>query len=124
MWLAARASCIPLDGEALSSAKGSPCNHPVSLPWIKAIVPGTVLSSLVKANVYEDPYVGMNSKNIDDIGVVGADFYTYWFCTEFSVKSMGEGLRWLVMEGVNYSLQVGTHTHTHTHTYTHICIRA
>ncbi len=106
MWLAARASSIPLDGKALSSATGSPCNHPPAAPWVKATVPGTVLNTLVKAGTYQDPYVGVNSKDIDDIGVVGADFYTYWFCTDFMADGMTDGLRWLVLEGVNYSLKV------------------
>ena len=57
--------------------------------WMPAIVPGTVLNSLVHNEVYPEPYYGMNNKLdkniIPDLAKVGRDFYTYWFRTEFDV---------------------------------------
>ena len=53
--------------------------------WMPAIVPGTVLNSLVHNKVYPEPYFGMNNKLdkniIPDLAKVGRDFYTYWFRT-------------------------------------------
>ena len=57
--------------------------------WMPAIVPGTVLNSLVYNKVYPEPYYGMNNhidkKIIPDLAHVGRDFYTYWFRTEFDI---------------------------------------
>ena len=51
--------------------------------WMPAIVPGTVLNSLVYNKVYPEPYYGMNNKLdrniIPDLAKAGRDFYTYWF---------------------------------------------
>lgn len=59
--------------------------------WLPAIVPGTVLNSLVHNGTYPEPYFGLNNKlesgKIPDISRVGRNFYTYWFRTEFEVPS-------------------------------------
>ena len=80
-------------------------------PWIQASVPTTVLSALVEAKIFPDPYIGMNSTKIPDIGETGPSMYTYWFCCEFDVPlsifaSSEEDHWWLMMDGVNYSLSV------------------
>ncbi|GAA5483428.1 glycosyl hydrolase 2 galactose-binding domain-containing protein [Haloferula sargassicola] len=79
--------------------------------WQPAIVPGTVLHSLVANGVYPDPYFGRNNDRgrnlIPDISDVGADHYTYWFRTPFSVPQSYAGRRvWLELEGVNYQADV------------------
>ena len=48
------------DGAALSSESFTPKN------WYHIQVPTTVLTALVRANVYPDPYVGMNNMEIPD----------------------------------------------------------
>lgn len=57
--------------------------------WMSAIVPGTVLNSLVHNKMYPEPYYGMNNKLdrniIPDLAKTGREFYTYWFRTEFDV---------------------------------------
>ena len=75
--------------------------------WMKAVVPGTVLTSLVENGVYPDPYYGvtnkLSEKKIPDITEVGPEFYTYWFRTEFDRPDLAEGERlWLHPEGINY----------------------
>lgn len=75
--------------------------------WMSAIVPGTVLTSLVENGVYPEPYYGTNNKisekKIPDIIDAGREFYTYWFRTEFNTPSLEEGGRiWLNPEGINY----------------------
>ena len=75
--------------------------------WMPAVVPGTVLNSLVYNGVYPEPYFGLNNKLtsglIPDISVVGRDFYTYWFRTEFDAVPVGKDERiWMQVDGVNY----------------------
>ncbi|MBI1343304.1 MAG: glycoside hydrolase family 2 [Terrimonas sp.] len=75
--------------------------------WMPAIVPGTVLQSLVYNQVFPEPYFGVNNKlsaqKIPDIAQAGRAFYTYWFRTEFSVPADYQGKNiWLQVDGVNY----------------------
>lgn len=79
--------------------------------WMSAIVPGTVLNSLVHNTVYPEPYWGINnkleSKLIPDISVTGRDFYTYWFRTEFDIPASFEGKQiWLQPDGINYRAEI------------------
>ena len=75
--------------------------------WLSAIVPGTVLNSLVYNKKYPEPYYGLNNKiesnKIPDISKVGREFYTYWFRTEFEVPASFSGKNiWLQPDGINY----------------------
>ncbi len=79
--------------------------------WLPAIVPGTVLNSLVYNKVYPEPYFGINnrikSKQIPDIAEVGRDFYTYWFRTEFDTPTDFEKKKvWLQVDGINYRAEI------------------
>ncbi len=79
--------------------------------WLNAIVPGTVLNSLVADGVYPEPYFGLNNaheKNlIPDISEAGLDFYTYWFRTEFNVPGEFAGKQiWLQFDGVNQKADI------------------
>ena len=68
-----------------------------------AVVPGTVLNSLVYNKVYPEPYYGLNNKLtsnvIPDLSVAGRDFYTYWFRTDFVVPADYKGKGRLVAVG-------------------------
>lgn len=80
--------------------------------WMPAIVPGTVLNSLVYNKIYPEPYYGLNNKItsnlIPDLSQVGRDFYTYWFRTEFDLsKDEYTGKKtWLQVDGVNYRAEI------------------
>lgn len=79
--------------------------------WLSAIVPGTVLNSLVYNKKYPEPYYGLNNKiesnKIPDISKVGREFYTYWFRTEFEVPASFSGKNiWLQPDGINYRAEV------------------
>lgn len=79
--------------------------------WSRAIVPGTVLNSLVANGVYPEPYFGLNNarekKLIPDISETGGDFYTYWFRTEFATPDEFKGRQvWLQFEGVNQKAEI------------------
>jgi hypothetical protein len=79
--------------------------------WQRAIVPGTVLNSLVANRVYPEPYFGLNNlyerKLIPDLADVGPDHYTYWFRTEFSVPREFRGKQvTLQFDGINYRAEI------------------
>lgn len=80
--------------------------------WMPAVVPGTVLNSLVYNNVYPEPYYGLNNKLesglIPDLHHAGRDFYTYWFRTEFDMAQDQIAGRkvWLQLDGINYRAEV------------------
>lgn len=87
--------------------------------WQPAIVPGTVLNSLVANKVYPEPYYGLNNKigkeTIPDLAQVGRDFYTYWFRTEFSLPETYKGkVVWLNVDGINYRAEVWVNGHLAT----------
>ncbi|MCD7935720.1 MAG: glycoside hydrolase family 2 [Tannerellaceae bacterium] len=79
--------------------------------WLPAIVPGTVLNSLVYNKEYPEPYYGLNNKLssdlIPDIANTGREFYTYWFRTEFNIpESYKDKIVWLQVDGINYRAEV------------------
>lgn len=84
--------------------------------WMPAIVPGTVLNSLVHNQVYPEPYYGLNNKLdkgiIPDLAKAGRDFYTYWFRTEFNVpENYKDKVVWLQVDGINYRAEVWVNGH-------------
>lgn len=92
-------------GEKISLSDYSTMN------WLPAIIPGTVLNSLVYNQKYPEPYYGINnkieSKLIPDISETGRDFYTYWFRTDFTVPQSFKGKTvWLQLDGINYRAEV------------------
>ncbi|ULT41909.1 beta galactosidase jelly roll domain-containing protein [Niabella defluvii] len=75
--------------------------------WLPAIVPGTVLNSLVYNKVYPEPYYGDNNRRsrglIPDLHDAGAEFYHYWFRKTFKVPATFTGKKlWLKLHGINY----------------------
>lgn len=84
--------------------------------WTEAIVPGTVLTSLVKQGVFPDPYYSNNNQQslglIPDISEAGRDFYTYWFRTEFDTPADSQGkCVWLQADGINYRAEIWVNGH-------------
>ncbi len=51
--------------------------------WYDAIVPGTVMGSLVSTGVIEDPYFGINMKKVDNEQFK----QPWWYRTTFKLKS-------------------------------------
>lgn len=104
-WKMIKAGDITDPGEKISMP-----SYPTE-KWMPAIVPGTVLNSLVYNQKYPEPYYGINnkveSKLIPDISETGRDFYTYWFRTEFAVPQSFKGQNiWLQLDGINYRAEV------------------
>ena len=100
-WLARRANEVSDDGNRLTkqpfSAEG----------WMKAKVPGTVLTTLLENGVYPAPEYGMNNELIPDIYRVGRDFYTYWFVCPMAPVKVNDGQHvWLNFRGINYKAEI------------------
>lgn len=99
------------------------------MPWFKAKVPSTVLTTLVANDVYPDPYTGMNNMLIPDANdsfnlVYGLEKYSYlpgvknpwkdpyWYRTTFPVESVSEGQHFqLIFDGINYRAEVWINGH-------------
>ncbi len=106
VWKMKKAEEITAKTEDVSTAKVSTAD------WMPAIVPGTVLNSLVYNKVFPEPYFGVNNKIesglIPDLYHIGKDFYTYWFRTEFDLREdQHSGKRtWLQVDGINYRAEI------------------
>ncbi len=92
--------------------------------WIKAVVPTSVLSALVKAGVYPDPHFDLNDLKIPDAsddlnrrlglskysyikGVANPFKHPYWFRTKFRIPASQKGRHtWLNFDGINYRADV------------------
>ncbi len=75
--------------------------------WMDAVVPGTVLTTMLENKMVPDPFYGMNNEQIPDIYHVGRDYYTYWFVKDFEEKYPETDEQvWLHFRGVNYSCDV------------------
>ena len=100
-WLCMPVTKVKSDGAAISSPSFALDN------WKKAIVPGTVLTTLLANKEVPDPFFGMNNKLIPDIYETGRDYYTYWFVKDFKeTPPSADGQVWLKFRGINYSCDI------------------
>ena len=105
-WQYARATTVNKKGEDISRTDFTLTN------WMPAVVPGTVLTSLLYNKQIPDPFYGMNNKQIPDIYNVGRDYYTYWFVKDFTEPAPALNDKvWLQMRGVNYSSNIFINGH-------------
>jgi Exo-beta-D-glucosaminidase Ig-fold domain/Glycosyl hydrolases family 2/Glycosyl hydrolases family 2, sugar binding domain/Glycosyl hydrolases family 2, TIM barrel domain len=76
--------------------------------WNDAVVPGTILTSLVAAGVYPDPYFGLNNLAITD----SLCRKEWWYRTTFETPG-GENdkLAWLTFNAINYKSRVWINGH-------------
>src|ERR1051325_6570438 len=73
--------------------------------WLDAVVPGTVLTSLVKDGVYPEPLYGANNR--PDSIPESLCRTSYWYRTEFTVPADYAGRNiFLNFDGINYSAEV------------------
>ena len=109
-----------------SSADARDGGAVISLPgyamrdWYPATVPTTVLSALVKDQVYPEPYTGLNLRSIpgttyplfEDFSNLmmppGSPFrHAWWYRTEFNLPEQYRGKTlWLAFDGINYRANV------------------
>ncbi len=112
-WVARQASYVMVDGAVLSSGKQ------YFSGWIPAVIPGTVLTTLLHNDLIPSPHYGMNNELIPDIFNTGNDFYTYWFVNRFTLPEIGKDKHlWLNFRGINYKAEIflnGKRISTTTH---------
>ena len=97
--------CMPSTKTKDNGEKISNTSYSVS-KWKKAVVPGTVLTTMLENGEIPDPFYGMNNEKIPDIYDVGRDYYTYWFVKDFKEKASGDEQVWLTFRGINYSCDI------------------
>ena len=87
--------------------------------WMEAVVPGTVLTTLLHNQLVPDPFFGLNNTRIPDIWDTGKDQYTYWFYKNFDSPDLKSGEEvWLNFRGINYFAEIflnGKRVNTNTH---------
>lgn len=100
-WLCMPATQVKAQGTEISGAAFSVSG------WKKAVVPGTVLTTMLANKEVPDPFYGMNNKLIPDIYTIGRDYYTYWFVKDFKeALPSADGQVWLKFRGINYSCDI------------------
>ena len=100
-WYARRANEVTVDGNKFSSQPFS------NEGWMKAKVPGTVLTTMLENNMFPAPEFSMNNNLIPDIYDAGNDFYTFWFVRPFQLKNIDKGKQvWLNFRGINYKAEI------------------
>lgn len=101
-WELAEAGKTKTTGDVLSTAKYNRGK------WYNAVVPGTVLTTLVKQGVYPDPYWGLNNLHIPD-SLCRED---WWYRTRFQIPAGKKGKQvWLSFAGINYEAQIWLNGH-------------
>jgi mannosylglycoprotein endo-beta-mannosidase len=112
-WKAKRVTDVTADGSEITGNDYNPEG------WMDAVVPGTILTSLLHNNMIPDPFFGMNNNLIPDVYNTGRDYYTYWFFNEFETPAIKEGQQvWLNFRGINYFADIflnGKRVNTKTH---------
>lgn len=99
-WQCSPIAKITASGTAISSPSYSLTG------WLPAVVPGTVLTTLLANKLVPDPFYGMNNNRIPDIYTVGRDYYTYWFVNDFRETPKAGEQVWLNFRGINYSCDI------------------
>ncbi|MBG8553450.1 glycoside hydrolase family 2 protein [Hymenobacter guriensis] len=76
--------------------------------WYNAMVPGTVLTTLVEQGVYPDPFFGLNNLAIPDT----LSRQAWWYRLRFRVPEGQRGRSaWLVFDGINYAADIWLNGH-------------
>jgi mannosylglycoprotein endo-beta-mannosidase len=97
---------MPADKIEASGTEISAVGFPVTA-WKNAVVPGTVLTTMLANQEVPDPFYGMNNKLIPDIYDTGREYYTYWFVKDFKEQQPGGDRQvWLKFRGINYSCDI------------------
>ncbi|WP_245706080.1 glycoside hydrolase family 2 protein [Catalinimonas alkaloidigena] len=98
-------TCAPIRDVKVAGTELSQPGYALS-GWMPAVVPGTVLTTLLENGKVPDPFYGMNNERIPDIYDTGRDYYTYWFAKDFTEKAGRNEEVWLHFRGINYSCDV------------------
>ncbi|XP_031491893.1 mannosylglycoprotein endo-beta-mannosidase [Nymphaea colorata] len=107
-WVAARSAEVSRSGVQLTTTSPPSADE---APWMEALVPGTVLGTLLKNKLVPDPFYGLENEAIIDIADSGREHYTFWFFTTFDCSLTGNQHVDLNFRGVNYSAEVYLNGH-------------
>lgn len=99
-WKAVPIELEPNDGKVISKASYK------NRAWKDAVVPGTVLTTMLHNQEIPDPFFGMNNEEIPDIYHIGSKHYTYWFIHDFRQEALPDKELWLTFRGINYSCNI------------------
>ena len=90
----------------LDDANGARLSVPDYQPgpaWMRATVPGTVLTTLIDRGVYPDPAYGLNNMAIPE----SLNKHDWWYRTAFDLPADAQGRHWLLtFNGINYAAEV------------------
>jgi exo-1,4-beta-D-glucosaminidase len=113
-WHLQSSAKVQAKGDAVSQSQFQPQG------WYPAVVPSTVVGTLVDDKVYPDPFVGMNLRLIPGCSYpIGSNFSlrpmpedspfrsSWWYRTEFQVPSNYRGNNiWLHLDGINFRANI------------------
>ncbi len=113
-WTIQSSADVSVPGELVSTPGYAPSG------WYKALMPSTVIATLVRERVFPDPYVGTNLRTIPGTTyAMGSNFSNlpmppgspfrvpWWFRTQFQVPQEYAGKTvWLHFSGINYRASV------------------
>jgi hypothetical protein len=99
-WYARRANEVKIDGNTLTSTAFNQAG------WIKARVPGTVLTTLLENGCFPAPEFSLNNNLIPDVHETGNEFYTFWFVRPFEIGKWQGRQVWLNFRGINYKADI------------------
>ncbi len=93
---------VPQTGAVLSAPSYKPTN------WYKAVVPGTILTTLVKNGVYPEPFYGLNNLSIPD----SLCRTSYWYRKTVTIPKTFAGQQtWIRFDGINYTAEIWVNGH-------------
>jgi Exo-beta-D-glucosaminidase Ig-fold domain/Concanavalin A-like lectin/glucanases superfamily/Glycosyl hydrolases family 2/Glycosyl hydrolases family 2, sugar binding domain/Glycosyl hydrolases family 2, TIM barrel domain len=96
-WRLAEAPKVTATGVQLSTAQFDASS------WYSAVVPGTVLTTLIARGVYPDPTYGLNNMAIPE----SLNKQDYWYRTSFDTPAGAAGRQFtLTFNGINYAAEV------------------
>jgi beta-galactosidase/beta-glucuronidase len=96
-WRLSAAPMVKADGSAIAQAGFDAAS------WLPAVVPGTVLTTLVERGVYPDPEYGLNNLAIPE----SLNKQDYWYRTEIRSQERIRGDHFtLTFQGINYKAVV------------------
>ena len=100
-WKAQKATAVSADGSQITGREFQLSD------WLEAVVPGTILTTLLHNKLVPDPLFGLNNTKIPDIYTAGRDDYTYWFYREFDLPGVKSSEQvWLSFRGINYFAEI------------------
>lgn len=92
---------LAMSGPGGTAAKGEEISRVGfdSSRWYAAVVPGTVLTTLVAANTFPEPLFGLNNLQIPE----ALNKYSWWYRKTFTLAAAAGGRRlWLHADGINF----------------------